>query len=1048
MKPNVWLEALEQRIVLSVSFPLDGNVIDVAMQYPGAAPNGADNTAAVQQAITDNVGKGKVLYFRDGVYHFSTALDYALAHAGENRLWLQGQSQENTIFKWNDNLPLFQGPGNVVALDLYNGNNGNEFGNYIDDLTIDIGAGNPKAVGLQYQTNNFGSVKNVTIRSSEPAHRGATGLDIAFNEPGPMLLENVTIDGFDKGIIAAPQQYSAVFEGLTLRNQRVQGLEVYRLPLSIHNFTSVNTVPAVVLDSGYGWGNVVITDSNFSGGAPGAYAVINQNIAANQASAGLVLLRNLTTSGYTGALDDQSAGRQINSSFISEYTTQAPLSLEAIPPGHTLNLPIETTPPLPQDPPATWVSVASFGATGNDGFDDTAAIQAALDSGATTIYFPTGTYHVANSLTVAGNVKRIEGLYSSIVVDAPLYGQNAAVFRFVAGNQPTVFLDHLNISSEGGGLWYSFAQDTLNTLVIEDAEASGYRNNIRGGKVFLEAISGTDWQFSGQHVFARQLNPEGNTPAAKIVNDGGDLWIFGLKTEGNNTLIDTRNGGRTEVLGGLIYPVSTVEPATPAFINNESSLSFTLAESSYIANGTYNTWVRQTRAGVTSNMTRLNTPINGSRNGAANIDLYAGSINDSTPPTAPTALSVTARTTSSISLSWSASTDSQTGVRGYQVYRSSTLLGVTQTPTFTDTNLPDGTSAIYSVVAENGAGLSSAGSGSLAASTVTDTTAPKLLAASATKCVGNKLVLTFSKPLNLIAATNPANFAVDRAITIVSATHSDDGTKVTLTTSAMTPGLPYSVAVATAVVDRATLPNSVPVGTSAGFTYINNGGGTGLVGNYFNNTTFTGPASTRLDPTINFDWGNGTPGVAGIGADNFSVRWAGQIEPRYTENYTFTMSGDDGFRLAINGVPLINRTSYSNTESTATISLTGGKRYDIEITMFEVTGGAGVKFSWQSLSQPREFVPAVQLFPLSNAVTIRTGIGQGADTGVNLIDQTTDQGNNTTVSVDNRLYSSYYSNAMYIRLDLSGLDLVNNTISDATFFSHSPASEAATAFAP
>ena len=50
---------------------------------------------------------------------------------------------------------------------------------------------------------------------------------------------------------------------------------------------------------------------------------------------------------------------------------------------------------------------------------------------------------------------------------------------------------------------------------------------------------------------------------------------------------------------------------------------------------------------------------------------------------------------------------------------------------------------------------------------------------------------------------------------------------------------------------------------------------TGLnwTGFYWNNQDFTGnPTLTRTDPTINFNWGDGSPDPS-IPSDHFSVRW-------------------------------------------------------------------------------------------------------------------------------------------------------------------------------
>jgi len=175
-------------------------------QY-GATPNdGIDDTVAIQRAVYDYMTRDAILYFRDGLYDFSAPIDYALANRGERGLWLQGQSESGTIFRWGNNLPAFNTlrydqDGNQIffpAIDTFNGNYGNAFGNYLHDFTVEVGAGNPYTEGIQYQTNNYGSLRNVTIKTLDPNKIGRIGMNIIFNEPGPMLISNLTVDGFNQ----------------------------------------------------------------------------------------------------------------------------------------------------------------------------------------------------------------------------------------------------------------------------------------------------------------------------------------------------------------------------------------------------------------------------------------------------------------------------------------------------------------------------------------------------------------------------------------------------------------------------------------------------------------------------------------------------------------------------------------------------------------------------------------------------------------------------------------------------------------------------------
>src|SRR5207248_6412851 len=97
---------------------------------------------------------------------------------------------------------------------------------------------------------------------------------------------------------------------------------------------------------------------------------------------------------------------------------------------------------------------------------------------------------------------------------------------------------------------------------------------------------------------------------------------------------------------------------------------------------------------------------------------------DTSAPTAPTNFVKSSASATSISLSWSASTDN-VGVTGYRVYRDATLLGSTSQANFTADGLSCGTSYSFQVEAYDAAGNTSPRT-SLSASTsgCTDTQAP------------------------------------------------------------------------------------------------------------------------------------------------------------------------------------------------------------------------------------------------------------------------------------------------------------------------------------
>jgi glucose/arabinose dehydrogenase len=150
---------------------------------------------------------------------------------------------------------------------------------------------------------------------------------------------------------------------------------------------------------------------------------------------------------------------------------------------------------------------------------------------------------------------------------------------------------------------------------------------------------------------------------------------------------------------------------------------------------------------------------------------------------------------------------------------------------------------------------------------------------------------------------------------------------------------------------------------TATYRVVTGGTGTGLAATYYNNIDFTGTTVSRTDGTVNFDWASGSPAAA-IGADTFSARWTGQVQPQFSETYTFYTQSDDGVRLWVNNVPVVNNwTDHAITENSGTIALTAGQRYDIRMEFYENGGLATARLLWSSVSTPKAVVPMASLYP-------------------------------------------------------------------------------------
>ncbi len=140
----------------------------------------------------------------------------------------------------------------------------------------------------------------------------------------------------------------------------------------------------------------------------------------------------------------------------------------------------------------------------------------------------------------------------------------------------------------------------------------------------------------------------------------------------------------------------------------------------------------------------------------------------------------------------------------------------------------------------------------------------------------------------------------------------------------------------------------------------------GLVGQYFRSQSggeFTERLLSRIDPDIAFQWNGGSPDPA-IPNDNFAVRWTGTLLVPATGTYTFQTRTDDGVRLWIDDVLVINRWQpQSPTNWTGTINLTAGTRVALRMDYYEAGGGAEASLSWIVPGGALEIVPNGVLVP-------------------------------------------------------------------------------------
>jgi uncharacterized protein YgiM (DUF1202 family) len=138
---------------------------------------------------------------------------------------------------------------------------------------------------------------------------------------------------------------------------------------------------------------------------------------------------------------------------------------------------------------------------------------------------------------------------------------------------------------------------------------------------------------------------------------------------------------------------------------------------------------------------------------------------------------------------------------------------------------------------------------------------------------------------------------------------------------------------------------------------------------YFNNTNLTPPAAlVRNESTPSKNWGTGAPAPQ-VSPDNFSVRWTA-VQPLNAGTYTVTVQADDGVRVWVNGVLVINEwhaytgETYSNTFSVPTGQI------PIVIEYYEATGNAFLNYSLTPSNTPTPISGAYATV-LASALNVR-----------------------------------------------------------------------------
>ncbi len=594
----------------------------------GARPNdGNDDTEAFRRAfaavlaLQDEVGMGEgaiTVFIPAGVYTISDTLGYA-DNADHGALNLVGEDRKTTILRLNDNAEGFNNPANPKPiLQFWTGaenqnvpGGGMAFHNYVRNLTVDSGSGNPGTVGIDFYNHNTGGLRNVTIRSGDGA--GAAGLSFAGFRSGVGLHWNVRIEGFESGISATGRD----FNGYTLRNIELVNQTRAAIDLratmwiTIHRMRYEGPAPLLRMNSRNSTLNLIEVEARNTGG---------QRVRPINYRNGTLFLQDVKLAGYN--LENLPLQSYRLESDTLVFGLNADSMGSALPDFEHLNahhlFPAEpwlVKPPAPLEYPS-WPQagddVRVIRPTDSP-TQNRRNIQEAIDAGATDLFFQRAFYEVDGPIHLRNNIRRLHGGFGQLRARPPLAtadSQDIAIL-IIEDRPETVIIEAFG--KIGGGFTPNIINRSSGTVIIRDiffnnARDRHYHNTGDGGTVVFENVKTRNNQRltgiadlptvtfrNGHRVLGWNFNPE-QQQALSIVNDGASIWIAGGKFgEREGPIILTKNGGMS-VLHGIWLNVGN-RPSLDALLIFEDAYGYITA--SFNRNGASRNphYVREVRNG-------------------------------------------------------------------------------------------------------------------------------------------------------------------------------------------------------------------------------------------------------------------------------------------------------------------------------------------------------------------------------------------------------------------------------------------------------------------
>jgi hypothetical protein len=381
----------------------------------------ADDSAAIQQAIDAAGAKGEgIVFLPAGRYRISRSLF----------LWpgvrLFGTGSTRPVLLLGDATPGFQTgvatmlvfagrgpqgagqpaprgrvpfpPPDAVPFnpDIADANPGT-FYSAMANIDVEIGAGNPAAVGVRFHAAQHAYLRHMDFRIGS----GLAGIYQTAN-----MGQDLHFFGGRYGILTEKPSPAWQFSLLdsSFAGQRDAAIREHEASLTLVNVAMRDTPVGIDIDKGYGdwlWGKHV----RFENVSKAAVLISNENNAYTQ-----IGFENAVASGTPVFARFRDSGKSVAGAGpiyrVGRFGYGLTLDAPGLPGTYRTQIEQTRIASLPKPPPLAiralpdsrqWVDVRSLGVTGDGTTDDTAALQRAIDTHRI-LYFPAGRYVATDTL--------------------------------------------------------------------------------------------------------------------------------------------------------------------------------------------------------------------------------------------------------------------------------------------------------------------------------------------------------------------------------------------------------------------------------------------------------------------------------------------------------------------------------------------------------------------------------------------------------------------------------------------------------------------------